>query len=52
MINSGEDEDTIIRSILGGDVQISINAIDEVCYPFTNYREICHKTPNSARSIG
>ena len=31
MIRAGKDGDTIIRSLLGDDVQISIDAINEAC---------------------
>ena len=52
MIHSGEDEGSIIRSILGDDVQISIDAIDEVCRAFARHREICQLKLTSTRSIG
>ena len=50
MIRSGKDADTIVRSILGEDAQISIDAIDGVCFTFARH-EIRKLTPVSTCSV-
>ena len=51
MINSGKDVDTIIRSVLGDDVQISIDAIDRVCSTFARRHETRKLTAVFTRSV-
>ena len=51
MIRSGQDADIIVRSVLGDDAQISINAIDEVCSPSARRHKTRELKLISTRSV-
>lgn len=45
----GMDEDDITNCVLGGDTQVSIDAIDKACPTFASQ---CKPKPTSARTVG
>lgn len=51
MIRSGDDVDTIVRSVLGDEAQISIDALDEACSTFVPHCETRKLKRVSASSV-
>ena len=52
MIHSGEDADSIIRSVLRDDAQVSIDVIDQACSTHALRRDIRELKPILICSIG